>query len=352
MVGSKGVRSGRAVATLGSERDVPEAASPRRLPVSFISWSEDDGRTHEIAAALGGEARTFYDLGIVARPLVPIRYLLSALRTVAYLVQQRPRAVIVTNPPIFPFLIVLAYARLAGARVALDSHPTCFGSDGFFVHRLRHANAWAARRAVTTLVTVDELAERVRSWGGVADIVHEAPPVWTVHEPSPHNGRLRVLYVSRFSADEPTEAVLEAAREVPEIDLHATGDLRKCAPALRRSAAPNVTFTGFLRDDAYAKAIEAADVLLVLTSRTNAVNRAAYEAVYAGRPLIVTATPPMRRLFPYAVHVSNNAASIAAGLREATRRHAELLAATGPARALQAARWDSQLEILRRRVLA
>jgi hypothetical protein len=322
----------------------------RRPLVSFISWSEDDGRTHEIAAALGGEARSFYDLGIVARPLVPLRYALSSLRTVAYLVSRRPQAIIVTNPPIIPPLLALAYAKIARVPVVLDSHPGSFGVDGPLVHRLTRVHAWVARRAVTTLVTVDGLAAVVRSWGARADIVHEAPPEWTVRAASRPFGRARALYIGRFAGDEPTEEVIAAARSVPEIDVHVTGDLRKCPAALRSSVPANLTFTGFLRGEEYRRAIEDADVLLVLTNRLDAVNRAAYEAVYAGRPLIVTGTPPMRRLFPFAVHVTNDADAIAGGLRIAEERHGDLVAAADQALALQEERWQRQLDVLRRRV--
>jgi glycosyltransferase involved in cell wall biosynthesis len=324
---------------------------PSQRPVAtFLSWSEDDGRTHEIAAALGGEARSFYDLGIVAKPLVPIRYALSSLRTAAYLAFRRPRAVIVTNPPIFPPLLALAYAKIARVPFVLDSHPSCFDDSEALVHRLTAVHAWVARRAVSTLVTVDELAAVVQGWGARADIVHEAPPVWTVRPALPPNGRMRVLYIGRFAGDEPTDEVIEAARAVPEIDVYVTGDPRKCSPELRLDAPANVTFTGFLRGDDYPRAIESANALLVLTRRLDAVNRAAYEAVYAGRPLVVSATPPMRRLFPYAVHVENDAAGIAAGLRDAAARHAELLVAAGEAIALQQERWESQLDVLRERI--
>src|ERR1700730_14432957 len=66
----------------------PDAATPpapmRRPKVSFIAWAEDSGRAREIAKALGGEARTFYQLRIVWKPLVPLRYLLNAIGTCGY----------------------------------------------------------------------------------------------------------------------------------------------------------------------------------------------------------------------------------------------------------------------------
>jgi glycosyltransferase involved in cell wall biosynthesis len=320
-----------------------------RPPVSFIAWSEGDGRTIEIAAALGGEARCFYDLAIVRRPLVPIRYALSAARTIVYLIRRRPAAVIVTNPPIFPALIALAYGRIANAPLLLDSHPSAF-SGSSVVHRVTRIHAWVVRRVVSTLVTVDELGDIVREWGGCADIIHEAPPQWSLRPSKPLSGQPRVLYIGRFSGDEPTEEVIAAARLTPDIDIHVTGDVRMCPPELRAYAPPNVTFTGYLRGDVYRRAIEEADIVLVLTRRVEAVTRAAYEAVYGSRPLVLTGSPVHRALFPYCVPVSNDAEGIARGLQDAVARHAELVAAAPRALALQTERWDQQLAVLRSRL--
>jgi Glycosyl transferase 4-like domain len=150
-----------------------------RPPVCFIAWSAAGGRASEIAAALGGEGRCFYHRCLVRRSLVPIRYAVSAVQTVAYLVRRRPAAVIATNPPIFPGLLAYAYGRTAGVPVLLDSHPSSFGrKENRMARLLLPLHAWLAARAASTMVTTDALAEQVATWGGDADIVHEAPPVW------------------------------------------------------------------------------------------------------------------------------------------------------------------------------
>jgi glycosyltransferase involved in cell wall biosynthesis len=327
-------------------------ATEERTPpssVSFISWSEDSGRAEEIAGALGGSAWVCYDLGIVRRPLVPIRYALSAIRTMVHLASRRPRGVIVTNPPIFPGLIAMVYARVTGSALVLDSHPSAF-ADTAVSKALMPVHAWLARRAVTTLVTVDELARVVRSWGGRADIVHEAPLKWKIRPASPVRDRPQVLYIGRFAPDEPTAEVVEAARLTPEIDFRVTGDERKCPLDLRASAPSNLYFTGFLRNEEFHSALEAADVVLVLTNHPRAVNRGACEAVYARRPLVVSDLPAMTPLFPYAIHVRNDASGIAAGVRSAVNRHAELVAAAPQALGLQVERWRRQLETLSSRL--
>jgi hypothetical protein len=73
-------------------------------PLAFTAWTSIDGRSAEIADALGGEARGFYALRIVRKPLVPLRYAWSALGTISYWLRLRPRAAIASSRPTFPGL--------------------------------------------------------------------------------------------------------------------------------------------------------------------------------------------------------------------------------------------------------
>lgn len=319
-------------------------------PVAVVAWSSVAGRSAELARALGGESRCYYDLRILRRWLVPLRYLLSGLRTSAFLAARRPPVVIVTNPPAVAGLVAWAYTSLSGGRLILDSHQDVF--DPVSRHgRMRRLNRWLARRAAATLVANDELAERVRGWGGEAEVLHEAPPLWSVPRAASIGARPRVLFVCVFAGDEPVDAVLEAAARLPKVDLAVTGDLRRCPPGVRESAPANVTFTGFLTGAAYPAALADADVVLVLTTNEEiSVPRSAYEAIWARRPLVVSDTPAFRELFPAAVHVANDADGIAGGLRRAVASHDALRESAETAHAVQSARWEEQARRLRRLV--
>jgi glycosyltransferase involved in cell wall biosynthesis len=212
-------------------------------------------------------------------------------------------------------------------------------------------NAWLARRSVATLVANAALAERVRGWGAEAEVLHEAPPLWSVAPAAPPAGRPCVLFVCIFAGDEPVEAVLAAAARVPSVDVVVTGDLRRCPPALRAWAPANVSFPGFLSGDEYPAALARADVVLVLTTNEDiSVPRSAYEAVWAGRPLVLSDAPAFRELFPFAVHVTNDADGIAAGLLAAVASHDELRARAEQAGRLQERRWREQQRRLERLV--
>lgn len=324
----------------------------RRRALVFIAWGAVAGRSAEIAGALGGEAVSLFPPGPQRRPSVGWRYLRSAVATASELARRRPDAVIVTNPPVFAGLVTYACAKLFGCSVALDSHPGGFGAQGDRVAaKLQWLHRFLARRVSVSLVADRSWAEIVESWGGRAVVVHEAPMFAPMARRARHL-RLRVLYVGRFAADEPVREVVEAARLLEECDVSITGDLACCPPGLVEGAPENVRFVGFLDASAYRQAIEACDVVLSLTTEPGSVMRAAYEATYAERPLVVSDWPVGREIFPYAVHVSNDAASIAAGLRAVSERYGELVASTVTARSVQLARWQHQEELLRSELAA
>jgi glycosyltransferase involved in cell wall biosynthesis len=343
-------------AALARERRSRHPFRRRRPPVSFVVWGPIAGRAEEFAQALGGDHRVFFDLGIVDRRFVPLRYLLSALRMTTYLLRSRPRSLIVANPPIVAAVVGFAYARLASIPFVLDSHPISFGQKASRIGRFfLPIHAALARRATTTLVGTEALAQRVESWGARADLVHEAPPADPPPEaarPGPRQALANgdrpapvVLWSGIFAADEPFAAVIEAARLLPDVELHVAGDLRRC-PIDPGDAPPNVRWLGFLRGEAYRRALHGADAVIALTNDSTSAMRAAAEAVYADKPLITTDLEHLAALFPSALRVTNDAEGIAAGVRAALAEREQLAARSAAMRDVQLARWEQQRQML------
>lgn len=350
-----------------------------RPPVSFVAWGAVSGRSREIAAALGGEAHCLFPPEASWRPHAAVRYVLCTLDTVVYLVRRRPRSIIVTNPPLVAGYVVWACGRLLGCPVVLDSHPGGFGAQGDEVSaRLQHLHRWLVRHVDGCAVASAPWVEVVQGWGGRAVELHEAPaeppgalgtPAGEAQAPAgqprsgddretqpPAGGQrdgtrpgevLQVLCVGRLAPDEPSGEVIDAAALVPDCRFLVTGDPDR-APDLVARAPGNVTFTGFLGPDDYMRALHTADVVMTLTTEPSSVMRAAYEAVYACQPLIVTDWPVGQELFPHALHVANEAGAIAGGVRRAREGLGQLIGVAGDARALQLDRWDAQLGALRR----
>lgn len=318
-----------------------------RSDLVFLAWSRNGGRSAEIAAALGGDAVCVFPEQLAARRLFALRYLVSALITIRELARHRPRSIIATNPPVFPGLIAWLYAVLTRAAFVLDSHPTSFGAkDHVTSQRLLAVHRFLARKARAVMVTTQDWADLLDSWGARGLIVHEAPPPWTV-TPLVGDSRGRVLFVGVFGGDEPVECVVRAAALRPELDVWITGDLRRCPAALRAMAPPNVTFVGYLSTDAYHRAVAAADVVVALTTEPTSIVRAGYEAVYARRPLIVSDWPRGNEVFPHAIATSNEPTALAAAFDRAMSPEQRDRARLDTARSEQLRRWDQQEAALR-----
>lgn len=321
----------------------------KRPDVAFIAWSFASGRSRDIAAALGGEAKVVYHRRLTHRYLVPLRYLVSSVQTMFYLLRRRPHAVIATLPPVFPGAIAWLYGLAFSAPFLLDSHPSGFGRKGDRISaRLLPVHRWLSRRAAATLVTTDEWANMVEDWGGRGIVIHEADPNWDMAAPRTSPSQpLQVLFVCVFGPDEPVEEVIEAARSTPEVHITITGNTGRASPDVVADPPANVTFCGFLDDDSYRRAVEEADAILALTTEPTSVMRAAYEAVYAERPLIATDHEQNRKLFEHAILVDNDSAGIASGLRRALEDYETLVRVAGRARETQLERWEHQLSQLR-----
>jgi hypothetical protein len=155
------------------------------------------------------------------------------------------------------------------------------------------------------------------------------------------------LFVGIFADDEPVEVVAAAAGRLPEVDFRMTGDLRKCPPGVLADKPPNLELVGFLGPDAYREAVEASNIIITLTTRPEAVNRAAHEAVFARRPLIISDWPAMRFYFPHAVPVDNEVDAVVAGIERTLADYEELVSTAEEAVRDQRERWDRQLGVLR-----
>lgn len=288
--------------------------------VLFVAWTRTAGRSQEIAAALGGTAFVTHPAWLSGRRRVGLRYLVNAGRTVGALLRHRPDVVIVTNPPTAAAVVVWLWAAATGTAFALDSHPSSFGAkDHVTSQRLLPVHRFLARRAVVCMVTTTGWVDVLRGWGAHGVVVHEAPPLWpTDRSATAESGH--VLFPGVFAHDEPVAEVVALARLRPEVEFHVTGDTAKCPPGLADDLPPNVRLVGYLDAQAYEAELRSASAVLALTTEPTSVMRAAYEAVYARRPLVVSDWPAGRAAFPLAVHVQHDAQDLARGIDEALLR--------------------------------
>ena len=174
------------------------------------------------------------------------------------------------------------------------------------------------RQAAGTIVTNEHLAKQIEDRGGTVVIVRDVPIEYEpTPEAYPRGDGFTVAYISSFDIDEPIEEFLSAARRLPHVAFHVTGDVQLLDRSLLQTTPRNVKFTGFLPNGAYGSLLRTADAVLCLTKQDHAMLRGGYEAIYQGTPVIVSNWDILRRSFDEgAVHVENDAAAIADGIEK------------------------------------
>jgi glycosyltransferase involved in cell wall biosynthesis len=253
-----------------------------------VSWIRHHGRSTGLAEELGGDAVFIANGRLGRRWAVLWRYPVQLLRTVLLLVGRRPDRLVVMAPPLPLVLLAIVWRRLTGARVVIDAHTAAVLSPR--TGRPRRRFAVAARFADAVIVTLPELADCLP---GCTTVVLDDPPPSFAEVRADHTRRpgleIRVVYPCSWYADEPIDAVLEAAAQLPGVEVVLTGRPDRPAPAA------NVSLPGYLPAEQFLALLAGADAVLALTLREHTMQRAAYEAVAAGRPLVVSATGALTR---------------------------------------------------------
>lgn len=152
----------------------------------------------------------------------------------------------------------------------------------YMLHRLRSWDARTAHGPDLMLANSTYVRQRIRRiYGRDAEVVF--PPVEIAALPWVKEKDDYYVTASFLAPYKRTDLVIEAFRKMPHKRLIVVGDGQQSAK-LRRLAGPNVTFTGFLPDDAYFRTIAQAQALVFAGCEDFGIALA--EAQACGTPLI------------------------------------------------------------------
>ncbi|MEJ2557597.1 MAG: hypothetical protein P8186_15490 [Anaerolineae bacterium] len=288
----------------------------------FIAWAPHGRRSESLAKELGARLYFIHYLKFQNPLYAPLKYILQTIRTLQVLLTERPKVVFVQNPPFVCGLVVYVYCRISGTQFVLDHHSAAFS----------HVWDWAlsiqkflARRAITNLVTNQHWAEIVRGWSAEAFVLIDPLPTLPEGQDFAVEPGFNVVFINTFADDEPIEAVLEAASQLPDVHFYITGNTNRKPVSFFAGGPSNVTFTGFLPDAQYFGLLRAVQAVMTLTTRDHTLQGGGFEAISLGKPLITSAWPYLQELFARgAVYVANSADGIRDGVRTMQKRHKDL----------------------------
>jgi len=277
--------------------------------IAVVSWVADHGRSRGVAAALDAEAVFMpWAQSRNGLPATARGWLRSAVRTWSVVRRMPPTSVVVVmSPPIFAPMVALAAAR-DHTRVVVDAHSGTFNDRRWqWSHRLVR---WAGRRAALVMVTNISVLTGFDDLRARALVVHD--PLDASDRPVPQRCSLQppgpyVVFPTSGAADEPMTAVNEAARLLagrPTIVVTGRGS--------EQLSGPGIVGTGFLDSEQYRALLHQAAAVLALTDREGTMQRAAYEALEVGLPIVCSDTDVLREaLGGTAVFCRNEPVSLA-----------------------------------------
>lgn len=290
------------------------AKSPRSRPWIFITWYPYCRRSDRLAEQLGARSYLVHYLRFKSPAVAPVKYLLQAMKTASILLRDRPSIVLTAVPPVVSALVIWCLSGILRYRLVIDAHSGTFQHSRWLWSL--PVQRFLSRRAVATVVTSDHMANVVRSWGATATMVQELSLDLRPQGVRRAGEAFRVVFICTYSVDEPVDAVLEAARRLPDVSFTLTGDPSYARRGLRESLPPNVKLTGFIPDNEYLDLLRGADALLVLTLEDHTMQRGGYEAMALEKPLITSNWALLREVFGRGtVHVDNTPETIAAAVR-------------------------------------
>lgn len=330
--------------TAGANVAAPaELIAPKQRPGwVFIDWSAHCSRSENFSKRVGMKFLRRHRRHRGPASLL-LKYVYQFGATTWDLMRERPRVVWCMSPSTFTVLPVWAYCKLMGAKFGIDAHTGAF--EGTPWAKLRALQFFLSRQAEVTAVTNGYLSGLVEAARGRAMLIPDVPTELEAPARRDFGPGFHAVYVASFSADEPIDMVLEAARLTPEVTIWITGKPKGKAIDSLKQAPANVKLLGFLSRADYLGALAGADVVVALTTRDHTMQRAAYEAIYLGTPVVVSDWPILRENFGEGgLWVRNDGASLSEAWKTAIARREELRQRAAQLREKKLARWRENYE--------
>ncbi len=255
----------------------------------WIAW-ERQRRTTELARQFRIPLFRFGYRG----PAV-LRYMVLAAQTLKLLRRTRPEVLIIQNPSLVLNLWAAILRRFLRFLLVVDRH-TNFGLSqppGLQKAAYTWVSDWTLRHSDLIILTNGPLAAHVTQRGGRAFVLPDRIPDMPQTGRYPLAGARNVCFICSFAADEPYRDVIAVAEHLPpDVHIYITGDYTRVAwtrgEKEHLAACPRLTLTGFLTEVDYANLLHGVDVVMDLTTLDHCIVCGAYEAIAAGKALVLS----------------------------------------------------------------
>jgi glycosyltransferase involved in cell wall biosynthesis len=234
------------------------------------------------------------------------RYLSSIIQTEVAIRRTRPEIVIATNPSLLLGVVLLALRKWYRFVLVSDAHY--FGVRAIHGHRiLQRLLDFHNSRADLVIVTNDSHAKYLARQGCRVYVCPDPLPDLTAQTSVAVSVPPKsVFLVCSFDEDEPYEAAFAAFSRLWECGyaLFVSGNYKKVQ--IDPAHFPWVNFLGFVSDEEYYSYLGSCSVIVDLTTLEECLVCGAYEALAAGKPLVISNTRALGDYFGNAALLTDN----------------------------------------------
>jgi glycosyltransferase involved in cell wall biosynthesis len=279
-------------------------------PIIWIDWARNV-RTHSLTDRLGVER-----VEITVQRVGVKRYFKCARYTIAALRKYRPRVVIATNPSFVLVSLLLMLRRWFGYALVSDAHYVgvrLMRPYGILQKLLQRLLDFYNAKADLVVVTNQGHADYIAGLGGRPYVCPDPLPTLPDEQETMLSVPIKAVFlVCSFDNDEPYEEVFAALARLKDkgYELFVSGNYRKAS--IEPAQFPWVRFLGFVPYEVYCNYLRSCALIVDLTVLEDCLVCGAYEALAAGKPLVLSRTRALQDYFgTAAVLTDNTTASIA-----------------------------------------
>ena len=298
----------------------------RNSKIVFLVWDHQSIRATGIAKHIGASLHFLF----TSRIKHPVLF----IKTLRILRNERPKTIICQSPPITCAFIAMVYKYLFAPRskpkVLIDAHTGAITRPWS-----RNVSRLIMKQALVNIVINNEQQNYLIQNYQIKPIVLEDPiPDFTDLSLSANKKEgykiekkalFNVAVISSFAYDEPLQAVIEAASELPHVYFYITGDKKNAHESLLLKKSDNVILTGFLDYDIYIDLLQKVGVIMDLTTEKTSIVAGGFEAVALEQPLIISNWLPLRRYFNKGtIYINNSSDEIKKAIMLAMTKKEEL----------------------------
>jgi glycosyltransferase involved in cell wall biosynthesis len=271
-----------------------------------------------------------------------LRYPFAVLQTTRILFTKKPELLFVQNPSILLAYTAALLRPFLGFRLVIDLHTLYIQPNGVKKIIAGALNNFALKHCDAVIVTNEAYKQQIaaRTDRPVLVLADKIPEFERDFQPVSLKGSYNILYICTFASDEPWQEVIAAAALVTDdICIHISGRNR-----VKQADVPkNVILTGYLATDEYRSLLHSVDAVMVLTTANDCLVCGGYEAVAAGKPLILSDTVALRGFFSKGtVFTANRRNAIAAAIGSVRNDTLSLTTNIKTLKAEMAAAWEQQ----------